>query len=65
MRALVKVWVILDRPPNDPLLRKRETFTSSFPPERRPDDAEAGSLHMLVERGAEVGIDRGFLTSRQ
>ena len=26
---LVEVWVILDRPPNDPLLRKEETFTSS------------------------------------
>lgn len=26
---LVRVWVILDRPPNDPLLRKEETFTSS------------------------------------
>ncbi len=25
---LVEVWVILDRPPNDPLLRKEETFTS-------------------------------------
>src|SRR5215475_11269326 len=28
---LVKVWVILDRPPNDPLLRKKEPFTSSKP----------------------------------
>ncbi len=26
---LVEVWVILDRPPNDPLLRKEETFTST------------------------------------
>ena len=32
-RSLAEVWVILDRPPNDPLLRKKETFTSSFPPE--------------------------------
>ena len=27
---LVKVWVILDRPPNDPFLRKKEPFTSSL-----------------------------------
>jgi hypothetical protein len=27
---LVEVWVILDRPPNDPLLRKEEPFTSSY-----------------------------------
>jgi hypothetical protein len=26
---LVRVWVILDRPPNDPFLRKKEPFTSS------------------------------------
>jgi len=25
---LVKAWVIMDRPPNDPLLRKKEPFTS-------------------------------------
>ena len=27
--SLVRVWVILDRPPNDPFLRKKEPFTSS------------------------------------
>jgi len=27
----VEVWVILDRPPNDPLFRKEETFTSAYP----------------------------------
>lgn len=27
---LVKAWVILDRPPNDPLLCKKEPFTSSL-----------------------------------
>jgi hypothetical protein len=27
--SLVEVWVILDRPPNDPLLRKEEISTSS------------------------------------
>jgi hypothetical protein len=27
--VLVRVWVILDRPPNDPFLRKKEPFTSS------------------------------------
>lgn len=27
---LVGVWVILDRPPNDPFLRKKEPLTSSF-----------------------------------
>ena len=27
---LVEVWVILDRPPDDPLLRKEEPFTSSY-----------------------------------
>ena len=27
---LVKAWVILDRPPDDPLLRKKEPFTSSL-----------------------------------
>jgi len=26
---LVEVWVILDRPPNDPLLRKEEAFTGT------------------------------------
>ena len=35
---LVKVWVILDRPPNDPFLRKKEPFTSSYPSKAcRPD----------------------------
>lgn len=28
--SLVRVWVILDRPPNDPFLRKKEPFTSSI-----------------------------------
>ncbi len=28
--SLVGVWVILDRPPNDPFLRKKEPLTSSF-----------------------------------
>jgi len=55
----VKAWVILDRPPNDPLLRKRETFTSSFPPERRPDVAEAGSVEIFMERGTEVEYKEG------
>ena len=32
---LVEVWVILDRPPNDPFLRKKEPFTSSFLPGSR------------------------------
>jgi hypothetical protein len=31
IKLLVKVWVILDRPPNDPFLRKKEPFTSSYP----------------------------------
>jgi hypothetical protein len=30
IKLLVKVWVILDRPPNDPFLRKKEPFTSSL-----------------------------------
>ena len=64
--SLVKAWVILDRPPNDPLLRKRETFTSSFPPERRPEVVEAGSVKIFMERGTEVEYKEGsFLTSRQ
>jgi hypothetical protein len=36
----VRVWVILDRPPNDPFLRKKEPFTSSLTPLR----IEAGSF---------------------
>jgi hypothetical protein len=42
-KLLVEVWVILDRPPNDPFLRKKEPFTSSF-----PSGAEAG---IVVEAG--------------
>ena len=29
---LVEVWVIVDRPPNNPLLRKEGPFTSSYRP---------------------------------
>ena len=30
IEVLVRGWVILDRPPNDPFLRKKEPFTSSL-----------------------------------
>ena len=44
---LVEVWVILDRPPNDPFLRKKEPSTSSFLPAsflRRPEQLEADDV---------------------
>jgi len=41
----VKVWVILDRPPNDPLLRKKESFTSSKSLQRTGrGESEAGTF---------------------
>jgi len=44
----VKAWVIMDRPPNDPLLRKKEPFTSS------KVMAEAGKRsRQLSARGAQ------------
>ena len=57
---LVKVWVILDRPPNDPLLRKKESFTSSNKAGRcnRPEC----SSHMIDDR-REMN-DKLFLTIR-
>jgi len=53
-KPLVKVWVILDRPPNDPLLREKETFTSSYPPEKFGRAySEAGSFSLS---GMECGV---------
>jgi hypothetical protein len=56
--SLVRVWVILDRPPNDPLLRKKEPFTSSKPANESGPDvrSEAGSvLTTQKSKGRAVG----------
>jgi len=65
---LVKVWVILDRPPNDPFLRKKEPFTSSFLPSsygeagarRRPVLHNHMSMHVYGVTAPSDKSERGL-----
>lgn len=44
--------MILDRPPNDPFLRKKEPFTSSFPLDEEAGVSEEAGI--LLTQGARI-----------
>lgn len=56
----MKVWVILDRPPNDPLLRKKEPFTSSKPSKDFGRASFGGRFSSQKELGQQMGINVGL-----
>jgi hypothetical protein len=60
--VLVGVWVILDRPPNDPFLRKKEPFTSSFHSASERGRGHTGGRLRKTHAGVTIISSPGFLS---